>query len=102
MSTTTPPSPNGRQHWPIDPGSSNGATARTRSDSIHRLVVLGYITAIAMPLLGLIVGIVIATRRDSDSKHGTWIILISIVASVVWVLLLASGVFTEPSNDLNY
>lgn len=64
---------------------------------------LGYITAVAMPLVGLIVGIVVATRHGrADSKHGLRIIALSIVASVVWILVFTSGVLTSSSNDLTY
>ncbi len=102
MSATTPPSPNGRGHWTPDHASSPGATVRSRSDSARRLIALGYITAVAIPLLGLLVGIVIAARRDTGAKHGAWIIAISLVASVVWILVFTSGVLTNPGNDLNY
>jgi hypothetical protein len=64
--------------------------------------VLGYITAVAMPLIGLVVGIVVAARAKPGPKHGLWIILLSIVASVVWVLVFTSGLLTTPSNDLSY
>jgi hypothetical protein len=98
-----PPTPdNGR--WTVDYASSNGATAKVRDDSARRLVVLGYITAIAMPLIGFILGIVVATRPGSkaNSRHGVWIIVVSLVASVVWILVFTSGVLTATSNDLNY
>jgi hypothetical protein len=67
-----------------------------------RLVVLGYITAIAMPPIGLILGIVVATRPRINSKHGASIIVLSIIAGVLWFLFLASGVLTTPSNDGSY
>jgi hypothetical protein len=35
---------------------------------------------------------VVAVRfRDLRSNHGAWIIVISIVASVIWVLIITSG-----------
>ena len=46
VSATTPPTPDG-EDWTVDYASSNGARAQVRSDSAHRLVVLGYITAVA-------------------------------------------------------
>jgi hypothetical protein len=70
-----------------------------RSD---RLVVLAYITAIAMPPIGLILGIVVATRPTISSKHGASIIVLSIIACALWFLVLASGVLTTPSNDGGY
>jgi hypothetical protein len=101
MSATTPPTPDG-EDWAVDYASSNGATARRPSDSDRRLIVLGYITAIAIPLIGIILGIVVATRpTKANSKHGAWIIAISILASIVWLLVFNSGVLTSTSNDLN-
>jgi hypothetical protein len=83
--------------------SNNGATAHVRSDAVYRLVVLGYIAAIGMPPVGLILGIILALRRTAGgAKHGVWIIALSIVAAVVWVLLLSSGVVTTASNDSTF
>ena len=96
------PAPNGKP-WTTDYASSNGASARTPSAGPSRLVVLGYITAFALPLLGLVLGIVVATRPDrTTSRHGRWIIGLSIVASVIWVLVFTSGVLTSTSNDMGY
>jgi hypothetical protein len=89
--------------WTSDYVSSNGATVHVRDDAAYRLVVLGYIAAIGMPPIGLILGIVLALRRRAgNSKHGLWIIALSIVAAVVWVLLLSSGVVTTASNDTTF
>lgn len=102
MSASTPPKPD-REGWPADYVSSNGATANVRIERDRRLVVLGYITAVAMPLIGFILGIVVATRPlKSNSKHATGIIALSIIASIVWTLVFTSGVFSVPSNDLSY
>lgn len=102
MSATKPPAPNGKP-WTGDYVSSNGATANVRGRGQSRLVVLGYITAFTLPLLGLLLGIVVVTRPDrARSKHGRWIIAISIVASVIWGVVFASGVLTSSSNDMGY
>ena len=60
MSATTPPTPDG-EDWTVDYTSSNGASAPVRTAGFDRLVVLAYITAVAMPLIGLVLGIVVAT-----------------------------------------
>ena len=53
------------------------------------IVVVGYITAVLMPLIGFILGIVVATRpAKATSKHGAWIIVISIVAFFIWLAIL--------------
>jgi hypothetical protein len=106
MSSAGPPTPDGSP-WTADHISSNGAAghgpARVRSTGPSRLVVLAYITAVALPLLGLFLGIVVATRSDkATSKHGTWIIILSIVGSIIWALVFLSGVLTSTSNDMGY
>jgi hypothetical protein len=102
MSATSPPSPD-QERWTAEYVSSNGSTSKLRSESVRRLVVLGYITAVAIPVIGFILGIVVATRPNKGySKHWLWIIGVSIIASIVWVLVLASGVFAVTNNDLGY
>ncbi len=102
MSATSPPGPD-QEHLTTDYVSNNGSASKAKSESARRLVVLGYITAIAMPPIGFILGIVVATRPiKAYSKHGVWIIVVSIVASVVWIVVLASGVFAVTNNDLSY
>ena len=91
MSSPSPPPPDG-ERWTADYVSSNGATANIHAESIDRLVALGYITAIAIPPIGLILGLVLVSgHRKPGSRHGPWIIGLTIVASVVWVLVLTSG-----------
>jgi hypothetical protein len=102
MSAATPPTPDGERSS-ADHISSNGARAHIRSESAFRLVVLGYITAITMPVIGFILGIVVATRpAKAMSKHGAWIIVVSIIASIVWILILTSGVLAITNDDLSY
>ena len=51
------------------------------------IIIIGYIAAILIPIIGILIGIYLYTRKDSpDSKHGLYII---IVAIVVWVLSFA-------------
>lgn len=66
----------------------------------NRLVVLGYITALAMPPIGVILAIVVAARHPGGSaKHAPWIILASLIASGVWILILSSGALTATSTS---
>jgi hypothetical protein len=96
-----PPSPtpdNGRNASAY--ASRNGAAASLRSDTLYRVIVLGYILAASMPPLGLIIGIGIAFRTTKiNARHGLWIIGVSIVASVVWAVIIASGALSTPSAD---
>jgi hypothetical protein len=51
----------------------------------------------------LFLGIVVATRpAKATARHGRWIIGISIIASVIWALVFASGVLTSTTNDMGY
>jgi hypothetical protein len=78
-----------------DYAGDNGAPASVRSDSIQRMVVLGYITGIAMPPVGLIVGLVLAVRLSKpNSKRGIWVIAVSVVGAIVWVVALATGLLS--------
>jgi hypothetical protein len=78
-----------------DYAGDNGAPANVRSDSIQRIVVLGYITGIAMPPVGLIVGLVLAVRLSKpNSKRGIWVIAVSVVGAIVWVVALATGLLS--------
>ena len=62
---------------------------------------LGYITAIAIPPVGLVLGVVLATRRGTPhARHGYAVIAISLVAAVVWFVLFNNGIANTSSNDL--
>jgi hypothetical protein len=47
--------------------------------------------AVLVPLVGFILGIVVATRPDRhNSRHGVWIILLSVVIFIVVLVLVLS------------
>jgi hypothetical protein len=72
---------------------------KVAGESIQRLVVLGYITAVAMPPVGLIMGIVLAVRLTKPSaRQGLWIIVVSIVAVIGWVIAVATGLLDPNST----
>jgi hypothetical protein len=80
--------------------SRNGASDRAWNQSFLRLVVVSYILAVAMPPLGFILGVVVAVRGARvNSRHGLWIILVSVVAAGVWALVIASGALSSTNND---
>jgi len=65
-----------------------------------RLVVVGYILAVAMPPLGFVLGIVVAVRgARAKSRHGMLIIAVSLLATIVWAVVLASGALTTPNQN---
>ena len=61
------------------------------------LVVAGYVFAVLIPLVGFILGVIAATRPQKQiSKHGIWIVVVSIVITLVYlVVVLHSGSGTE-------
>ncbi len=77
--------------------SSNGASADAPSAGFSRLLVLGYITAISIPPLGLVLGIAVALRL-SKPRQAAWIVLISLLTAAIWVLLLTSNAFNSASS----
>ena len=52
-----------------------------------------------MPPVGLVLGLVVALRFGRpDSKRGLWIIALSVVAAIVWVVTVATGLVNPNSN----
>jgi hypothetical protein len=79
--------------------SRNGAPPEARRARADRLLALAYITAVAMPPIGFCLGIVIIFRFGRlRSKHGLWIVVISIVASIIWFLILTSGALNSTTT----
>jgi hypothetical protein len=73
----------------------------TGSD-MQRTVALGYITAIAIPPVGLIIGIMLVRRPAQPlRRHALWIIVISVIAAVVWVAVFASGAINATDNTIS-
>lgn len=105
MSASSPSTPDG-EPWTAEYGSNNGRNGRRVNDrppNAQRRVVLGYITAVAMPPIGLVIGITLVIRpARAGSKHGLWIIGLSIIASILWILIINSGWLTDTSNDVSY
>jgi hypothetical protein len=55
------------------------------------LVAAGYVFAVLIPLVGFILGIVTITRPSrATSKHGLWIIILSVVVFAVAIALVTS------------
>jgi hypothetical protein len=98
MSSPLPPIRDGRR-WDVDNAASNGGPATVSRESIQRLVVLGYITAVVMPPVGLILGLLLAVRlAKPNSKQGILIIAVSVIATIAWVLALVVGLLNPNSE----
>jgi hypothetical protein len=86
---------------PSDSASRNGSTRNAPGVTLQRVIVLGYITAIGMPPIGLVLGIVLAVGSARlRSRHGLAIIAASIVGVLIWIVIVSSG--TLSSTDQSY
>jgi 4-amino-4-deoxy-L-arabinose transferase-like glycosyltransferase len=55
---------------------------------------------VSVPPIGFGLGIVIAVRFSNlRSKHGVWIIVVSILASIIWALIIGTGALDTPTTD---
>jgi hypothetical protein len=78
----------------VPPASPQPYAGTSAGDGEHQggLVAVGYILAVLMPFVGFILGIVTVTRPSrATSKHGIWIIVLSIVAFLIFYAVLASN-----------
>jgi ABC-type sugar transport system permease subunit len=97
MSSPTPPIQNGS--GPAAGYRAGGNLRRLSRETIQRIVVLGFITAVAMPPVGLVLGLLLALRLDRPhSKRGLWVIAVSIIAAILWFVTLATGIVNPNSN----
>jgi hypothetical protein len=81
-------------------GSQNGRAPIGQSASAYRLVVLAYIIAVSMPPIGFILGLILAIRFGKPaSKQGVWVIAVSLVAGLVWAVIIAGGALNTTSSD---
>jgi uncharacterized protein DUF2510 len=93
-SISAPPPPPVYQQPPPPPPYVYGQPQYAQpTQGASGLVVVGYITAVIIPIVGFILGIVAATRRDEPqtARHGVWVIVVSVVAFFVWLAILNSG-----------
>lgn len=96
--SSRPPSDDPRGAAPV--GSQNGRAPGGQSASAYRFVVLAYIVAVSMPPIGFVLGLILAVRFDRPaSKHGMWVIAVSVLAALVWTAIIAGGALNTPSTD---
>lgn len=101
MPIEVPPIPAQSPPTPDAYTSTNGSASNARRASANRVLTLAYIMAVSMPPIGLGLGIVILMVRSSTlrSRHGVWIIAISILASIIWILIIVSGALNTTTTD---
>jgi ABC-type Fe3+ transport system permease subunit len=78
--------------------SDNGSRSRSKQVTVERLIVVGYILALAMPPIGFAIGLVLMLSPSVRSRHGVWIVLVSIVAAVIWALMISAGALTDTNQ----
>jgi hypothetical protein len=80
-------------------GANNGSRPHPEQITIQRVIVVGYILAVAMPPLGFFVGLGMLFSARVRSKHGLWVVLISIGAAVIWVVLISGGALKDTNQS---
>lgn len=85
-----PPPPPGNPYGP--PGMYQQPGGYVQPQGVGGLVVVGYVTAVLFPIIGFILGIVAATRRDEPqtAKHGVWVIIVAVVSFLVWLAFISA------------
>jgi hypothetical protein len=78
--------------------SDNGSRSRSKQVTVERLIVVGYILALAMPPIGFAIGLVLVFSPSVRSRHGAGIVLVSIVAAVIWVLMISAGALKDTNQ----
>jgi RNA polymerase subunit RPABC4/transcription elongation factor Spt4 len=75
---------------PPPPAPYAARRAPDRADSgLSALVVVGYVMAVVIPIVGLILGIVAATRNDdSDRGHGPLVVALAVGSFLLWLAIL--------------
>jgi hypothetical protein len=87
---------------PAPPGPARGTAAgphsHTQAENDSSLVTLGYVTAVIVPIVGFVLGVVVATRPSRVAHHGARIIVLSLVAvAIITVLIMGSQ--AQDAND---
>lgn len=74
----------------VDPVARPAATALDEQVSgTSRLVATGYILAVAMPIVGFVIGVILANRSEKHTiKQGIWIIAVSVAATFLFFVAL--------------
>jgi hypothetical protein len=89
-----PPAPPGPWGGYVPPPPGYGQPGPYMQQSgASGLAIAGYIFAVFMPLVGLILGMVCATRNNEpqSSRHGLGVIVLSIAAMVIWFAILSQS-----------
>jgi hypothetical protein len=89
-----PAQPGGRRYWDGRSWSEQtAAPSEPAKPSVSSgLAAAGYVSALFVPILGLILGAVAAKKHNGvGTNHGAWIIAIAGASFVVSLLILSAG-----------
>src|SRR4051812_47294566 len=70
---------------------TQGTTVSDKVQSANGTIVAGYIFAVLMPFIGFIIGLTQINRN----RHGIWVVVVSVVAFIIWLALIAGGSSTS-------
>jgi hypothetical protein len=79
--------------------SNNGSRPHPDPTTIQRIIVVGYILAVAMPPLGVVIGLGLLLSARVRSRHGAWIVLLSIGAAVIWAVVISAGALKDTNQS---
>jgi hypothetical protein len=70
--------------------TQSAPTSQTQSGM--GLAIAGYVFALLIPIIGLIIGIVVTKRHSGVGvNHGVWIILVAVLSAVASVAMLSAA-----------
>jgi hypothetical protein len=80
---------------PDGASGNNGTRPYSGPTTIQRVLVVGYILAVAVPPLGCAIGLALLLSARRRSRHAVWIVLLSIVAAAIWLVLINAGALKQ-------
>jgi hypothetical protein len=86
-----PYDPETTRYWDGSKWTENRSQLRTgKEQKADGVIVVGYILAVLMPLIGFIIGL----TQINKNRHGLWVVVVSIAAFLIYLLLIAGAAST--------
>lgn len=84
---------------PPEPGGATvQAVTEVKKQEADGVIITGYILAVLFPLVGFIIGL----TQINKNRHGVWVVVVSVVAFVLWLGILAAGASDSTGGGYNY
>lgn len=80
-------------------GPANQSTGESTSPENNGLVLVGWITAILLPIVGLVIGVVVSNRGDKRGGHITIAAVTVTVASILMFAILILAASAQAANE---